>query len=111
VGRVLEVRTPDGLQGVPVLAADGSTLGVVRRLVLSARQHEPRWLEVELAEGAALRLVPVAAASHDGAALTVPYSAGCLLTAPAHVGHRVSARQARRLDEHYGLTAGSSGAA
>lgn len=107
----ISIDDPARLEGSEVMGSDGKKLGSVDALYYDNTTHDPTWAAVKTGLfGTHVSLVPLARASYENQALTVPYDKDALKSAPHHdPGRELSPREEEDLFRHYGM-AGRPGA-
>ena len=93
------------LEGKPVYAADGASVGEVAAVFLDKDTQQPEWIALRRGMFAGKQvLVPVAEASIRSDGISVPYSESQIESAPESSGNEVSQEAERALASHYGVT-------
>lgn len=94
------------LVGQRLLDADGITVGAVTAILIDPDTRRGEWLLIELSDGSGQRLLPVSAASADGAGLLrVPWPRAIITGSPHHARGTlvVSQAAAQRILDHFGM--------
>ena len=105
---ISNLNDPNTITGAPVRGSDGEKLGKVDAIYYDDATDSPEWAAVKSGLfGKHVSLVPLAQASWDGDALTVPFDKAALEAAPHHdPDAAISATDEDELYRHYGLTGG-----
>lgn len=93
----------DRLVGVPVVDSAGQAIGAVSALLVDPQSLQGRWLQIELADGDAVRyaVLPLAGASLNAAGVMVsPWTADTVAGAP-EVGGQISIAETHALNAYY----------
>lgn len=99
------------LMGRTVVDRDGVTVGKITDVITDPVTLEPEWLTVKTSRIGRERLVPAAAAQHDGDGVAVPFDKEQVRGAPAAKEHTAPTNQERAaIYAHYGMDAPPSGA-
>src|SRR5687768_4510453 len=109
LGGNLMIRLSDlaRLQGQPALDTDGQVLGTVDQIYLSDVGHEPRWVTLSPASGAAPQVfAPLVGAAAGADGLRLQVTRDQVLDSPrVVVDQHLSPAEEAELDRYYGLTA------
>ena len=107
---ISNMNDPSTITGAPVRGSDGEKLGKVDAIYYDDATDAPEWAAVKSGLfGGHVSLVPLAQASWDGDALTVPFDKAALKAAPHHdPDAAISATDEDELYRHYGLTGGQT---
>ena len=107
---ISNLNDPSTITGAPVRGSDGEKLGKVDAIYYDDATDAPEWAAVKSGLfGGHVSLVPLAQASWDGDALTVPFDKAALEAAPHHdPDAAISATDEDELYRHYGLTGGQT---
>ena len=89
------------IQGATLVSADGDDLGEVDGVLTHAADNRAAWAAVAV-DGRRV-LVPLDEASLDGDTLTVRYTRSQIAGAPEHADETITAAEAERFYEHYGI--------
>ena len=105
---ISNLNDPSTITGAPVRGSGGEKLGKVDAIYYDDATDAPEWAAVKSGLfGKHVSLVPLAQASWDGDALTVPFDKAALEAAPHHdPDAAISATDEDELYRHYGLTGG-----
>ena len=107
---ISNLNDPSTITGAPVRGSEGEKLGKVDAIYYDDATDAPEWAAVKSGLfGGHVSLVPLAQASWDGDALTVPFDKAALEAAPHHdPDAAISATDEDELYRHYGLTGGQT---
>lgn len=99
--------------GRTVVDSGGAPIGTIADIYLSRDGEEPVWAHVDVGQfGAAMRLVPLAAATDAGDDVSVSHPRAIIVAAPdLHPGDELSDDDERELSRYYGLERAETGSA